>query len=65
MVTMETIQPPSAFSQIIVKLWSEITEFQMLPETTIFNFKILNFARSDLSFSISKIKLLWGGRARF
>ena len=43
MVTTTTIQPPSAFLPFLVKMSSKITQFQMLPESTIFNFKTLNF----------------------
>ena len=43
MVTMTTIQPPSGFLPIIVKMQLKITLLQMLPKTTILNVKILNF----------------------
>ena len=39
----DNIQPPSAFLPFLVKMSSKITQFQMLPESTVFNFKTLNF----------------------
>ena len=48
MVTMTTIQPPSAFLPFLVKMSSKITQFQMLPESTIFIFETLNFVNRSV-----------------
>ena len=45
MVTMTTIQPPSAFMPFLVKMLSKITQFQILTESTIFNLKAVNFVQ--------------------
>ena len=56
MVTMATIQPASAFFANYGKNVVKTTQFQMLPETTIFTFKALNFVRS---WSVEGLEL-WG-----
>ena len=43
MVTMTTIHSSSAFCQLLKKYVIKNTKFQMFHNTTIFNFKILNF----------------------
>ena len=45
MVTMTTIQPPSALLQFLAKNIVKITQFKMIPESTIFNLRILNFVK--------------------
>ena len=45
MVTMTTIQSPSAFLPIIEKMLPKSAEFQMPPETTSFHFKTSDLVR--------------------
>ena len=55
MVTMTTIQPSSSFLPFLVKMSSKITQFQMLPESTIFNVKTLNFVNRSVLVNFENI----------
>ena len=56
---MTSISTTKCFLSFLIKLWSKITQFQMLSESTIFTFNTLDFCEMiDLFLLISEIKFL-------